>query len=91
MPSAARRDLVLPELGLDQTPVVAGAWLKRPGDRVIEGDRLLEILAEGVTIDLPAPASGVLAETLVAENEELKVGQRLAVIATAGENDGITK
>jgi pyruvate/2-oxoglutarate dehydrogenase complex dihydrolipoamide acyltransferase (E2) component len=86
MQSAARRDLVLPELGLGQTPVVAGIWLKRPGDRAIEGDRLLEIVADGVTVDLPAPASGVLAETLVAENEKLTVGQRLAVIETCGED-----
>jgi 2-oxoglutarate dehydrogenase E2 component (dihydrolipoamide succinyltransferase) len=87
MPSAARHSLVLPELGLGQTPIVAGAWLKRPGDRAIEGDRLLEIVADGVTVDLPAPASGVLTETLVEENEMLTVGQRLAVIETAGEND----
>ncbi len=80
MPRSAHHDLLLPELGLGQTPIVACTWLKSPGSWVIEGDRLLEVLAGSVTIDLPAPASGILAQTLVCENEGLQVGQRLAII-----------
>lgn len=72
--------LVLPDLGLGQRQVVASLWLVEQGAEVAAGDRLLEVLADNVTVDLPAPASGVLAETLVVEDEPLSVGQLLAVI-----------
>ena len=72
--------LVLPDLGIDGQPIVASLWLVEQGDRVEVGDRVLEVLAGAATVDLPAPAGGLLAETLVAEDEPLRVGQRLAVI-----------
>jgi len=72
--------LKLPDLGLPGSPVVASLWLVRRGTRVAQGDALLEVLAGEATIDLPAPASGVLVRKLVAENDSLAIGQRLAVI-----------
>jgi pyruvate/2-oxoglutarate dehydrogenase complex dihydrolipoamide acyltransferase (E2) component len=72
--------LKLPDLGLPDTPVVASLWLVRRGTRVAQGDAILEVLAGEATIDLSAPANGVLARKLVAENDSLSVGQRLAVI-----------
>ncbi len=77
--------LTLPELGLGDRAVVASVWLVERGGEVTAGDRLLEILAGEVTIDLPAPASGLLVETLVDEDEALMVGQPLAVIEAAGD------
>jgi pyruvate/2-oxoglutarate dehydrogenase complex dihydrolipoamide acyltransferase (E2) component len=73
-------ELILPELGLDDLPITASLWLVEPGCSVSAGDPLLEVLAGPITVDLPAPADGVLAETLVEENETLVVGQRLALI-----------
>ena len=55
-------------------------WLVKEGARVVEGDPVVEVMADGVTVDLPAPADGVLLEKLVAEGESLAVGQRLAEI-----------
>jgi pyruvate dehydrogenase E2 component (dihydrolipoyllysine-residue acetyltransferase) len=72
--------LVLPDLGLPAVKILAGSWLAEPGSTVIEGDRLLEIVAGSVTVDLPSPASGILIELLVEEDDELEVGQTLAVI-----------
>lgn len=83
-----RHVLTLPELGLDNRPVVASVWLVERGGEVTAGDRLLEVLAGEVTIDLSAPASGVLLDTLVEEDEPLAVGQPLAVIeGTADPSD----
>jgi 2-oxoglutarate dehydrogenase E2 component (dihydrolipoamide succinyltransferase) len=48
---------------------------------VAEDEPLVEVMADGVTVDLPAPAAGILAEKLVADGQSLTVGQRLAVIA----------
>lgn len=76
----SRHDLILPDLGLEGQPIVASLWLVKPGRRVHEGEQLLEVLAGSAVVDLPSPADGVLVETLVAEDEPLQPGQRLAVI-----------
>lgn len=77
---ARRHILTLPDLGLGPREVVASLWLVELGASLNAGDRLLEVLAGSVTVDLPAPASGVLVETLVIEDEPLAIGQALAVI-----------
>lgn len=76
----SRHYLILPELGIDDQPIVVSLWLIEEGSRVKAGDQVLEVLAGAATVDLPAPADGRLVETLVAEDEPLRVGQRLAVI-----------
>ncbi|MGD9647839.1 MAG: biotin/lipoyl-containing protein [Pirellulales bacterium] len=78
-----RHQLILPDLGLGEIPVTASLWLVEPGSRVTEGDRLLEVLADGVTTDLPSPVSGVLVDVLVSEDDRLAVGQPLAVLEAA--------
>ena len=84
--SGQRHVLRLPELGLSHVPIVASLWLVRRGNEVSEGDRLLEVLAGEVTIDLSAPASGILLEKLVAADEPLVVGQPLAVIEASADD-----
>lgn len=81
--SANRHVLCLPELGLGETSVVASTWLVAKGREVSEGDRVLEILAGEVTVDLSAPAGGILIEKLVADDEPVIVGQPLAVIESS--------
>jgi len=73
-------ELVLPDLGLGQATVKASVWLAPLGREVVAGDRLLEVVAEGVTVDLPAPVSGRLTEQRVAEEDVLSVGQVLGVL-----------
>ena len=72
--------LILPDLGLDDQPIALSMWLAKEGARVAQGDPVVEILAGSVTVDLPAPADGILVEKLVAQGESLAIGQRLAVI-----------
>jgi pyruvate/2-oxoglutarate dehydrogenase complex dihydrolipoamide acyltransferase (E2) component len=72
--------LILPELGLGEVPIRASKWFRSPGQEVIQGDRLLEVLAGGATIELPSPLGGTLARRLVAEGEQVSVGQQLAEI-----------
>jgi pyruvate/2-oxoglutarate dehydrogenase complex dihydrolipoamide acyltransferase (E2) component len=78
--SGSRVELCLPDLDLGDTPVTACSWHVKVGQRVVEGDRLLEVLAGDVTVDLPSPATGVLAERRVEIDDRLTVGQVLAVI-----------
>ena len=83
LPAETRRHVLnLPELGAGEMPVTASVWLVDVGEEVTEGDRLLEVCFGAVSIDLPAPVSGLLVEALVAEDDELTVGQPLGVIET---------
>ena len=78
--SGSRTPLVLPDLGMPEVTILAGGWLVERGSQVAAGDRLLEIVAGCVTINLPSPASGIVAELLVEADDELTVGQVLALI-----------
>lgn len=76
-----RRTVVLmPDLGFIDQPMRASVWLVERGGAVEAGEPLLEILAGAAVVDIPAPATGVLAAKLVAEDEPIEIGQRLAVI-----------
>lgn len=77
-----RVEVKLPDLGLDDLEIVASMWLVEVGAEVSEGDRVLEVLAGNVTVDISTPASGVFVEALVGEDETLTPGQVLAIIET---------
>jgi len=81
--SQGRIELRMPDLDLRGTIVTACSWHAAVGARVVEGDRLLEVLAGEVTVDLAAPASGKLVERCVEVDEQLKINQVLAVIEIA--------
>jgi len=78
--AAERVPLVVPEFGLGAVPVVVSLWLVPPGAAVTAGDRVLELVAGGVTIDLEAPVSGRLAAHLVDEDECVAAGTHVAEI-----------
>jgi pyruvate/2-oxoglutarate dehydrogenase complex dihydrolipoamide acyltransferase (E2) component len=80
---ANRIAITLPDVG---TPRVSfSLWYVRPGDRVIEGDRVAEVLIPGATIDVHAPASGTLAAQEAFPNDALAAGQVLGWIISEGE------
>ena len=74
---------MVPDLGMPEVRLVASLWLVPLGKEVYEGDRLLEIHAGDVTYDLSAPATGLLAEQLVSEDETIEVGQVVGVITSS--------
>lgn len=76
--------IVLPELGA--AAVKLSVWFADPGDVVYEGDRLVEVLAEGATFDVSAPASGRLTARLAHPDDPLQPGQVLGYLET-GEAD----
>jgi pyruvate/2-oxoglutarate dehydrogenase complex dihydrolipoamide acyltransferase (E2) component len=82
--------LVLPELGLGSAPIRVGQWLVEKGREVAAGDRLLEIVAGSATVDLPAPASGILRKMFVLDDDPLMVGQVLGVIETPESDDSVS-
>ena len=77
-----RIEVRLPDLGLPKEPVRLTVWLAAHGSHVDRGEPILEVTAGAVTIDLPAPTCGVLAERIAAEDDLLKTGDPLAIIET---------
>jgi 2-oxoglutarate dehydrogenase E2 component (dihydrolipoamide succinyltransferase) len=55
-------------------------WLKAVGDSVVENEPLIELETDKVTIEIPAPAAGVLAEILKQEADEIAPGELLGRI-----------
>ncbi len=70
--------ITVPELGSDRATF--SLWHGRVGDRVTEGDRVAEVLIPGAVFDVPAPATGVLAERSAQPNDPLKPGQVIGEI-----------
>ena len=85
--STQRHELILPDLGMGATPVVASCWLVEPRSPVTKGDRLLEVVAGAATVDLPSPASGIVTRLLVSEDDLLTAGQVLAIVMGEADED----
>ncbi|MGW2019179.1 2-oxoglutarate dehydrogenase, E2 component, dihydrolipoamide succinyltransferase [Streptomyces sp. NPDC001927] len=81
---ATGTDVVLPALGESVTEGTVTRWLKSVGETVEADEPLLEVSTDKVDTEIPAPASGVLLEIVVAEDETAEVGAKLAVIGAAG-------
>jgi pyruvate/2-oxoglutarate dehydrogenase complex dihydrolipoamide acyltransferase (E2) component len=69
--------ILLPELG---APAVLSVWFAGVGDLVYEGDRLVEVLIDGATFDVAAPATGRLAAQWALPDDPLAPGQALGVV-----------
>jgi pyruvate dehydrogenase E2 component (dihydrolipoamide acetyltransferase) len=78
-------DVVMPQLGETVREGTISAWRKRVGDAVGADEPLFEVETDKVTVDVPAPAAGVLVEILVPVGERVEVGTRLAILRVAGE------
>jgi len=59
-------------------------WLKQEGDHVTVGEVIVEVEAEKVTLEIEAPASGVLTTILAVQGDEVRVDTPVAIITEAG-------
>lgn len=66
-------------------------WLKSVGDAVVENEPLIELETDKVTIEIPAPAGGVLAEILKQEQDEIAPGELLGRIQAGAESSAGVK
>lgn len=76
--------VILPDLGTGpDEPIVVSHWFAARGDEVWEGDRLVEVLVGPATFDVPAPTTGRLAEIRGAEDDRVRPGAILGLVAVA--------
>ncbi len=80
-PPAEKVDILMPESD-EGTESFLERWLKNPGEEVREHEPLLEINTDKVTIEVAAPASGILSEILKQPNEPVQPGEVLGRIDT---------
>ncbi|MDQ2079210.1 2-oxoglutarate dehydrogenase complex dihydrolipoyllysine-residue succinyltransferase [Xanthobacteraceae bacterium Astr-EGSB] len=73
-------DIRVPTLGESITEATIGKWFKKPGDAVAVDEPLVELETEKVTIEVPAPAAGVLSEIAAKDGETVAVGALLGLI-----------
>jgi len=81
-------EIRVPTLGESVTEATVGQWYKQAGDAVTADEPLVELETDKVTVEVPAPASGVLSEIVVKAGDTVAVGSVLGAIA---EGDGKVK
>ncbi|RJE81370.1 2-oxoglutarate dehydrogenase complex dihydrolipoyllysine-residue succinyltransferase [Paracoccus sp. JM45] len=74
----------VPALGESVTEATIATWFKKPGDRVEIDEMLCELETDKVTVEVPSPSAGVLAEIVAAEGETVGPDALLAQIDEAG-------
>lgn len=75
-------DIIMPKSD-EGTESFLESWFKKPGDYVEEHEPLLEINTDKVTMEVSAPASGILKEILKEPNEPIETGEVLGRIEAA--------
>jgi 2-oxoglutarate dehydrogenase E2 component (dihydrolipoamide succinyltransferase) len=78
-------DIMVPTLGESVTTATVARWLKKAGEQVAADEPVVELETDKVTVEVNAPAAGVMEEPAVAEGAEVEVG---ALLGSIGDGSG---
>lgn len=81
---AGSTDVMVPTLGESVTEATVSTWFKAVGDTVVQDEMLCELETDKVSVEVPAPAAGVLAEIVAPEGTTVDATAKLAVISGSG-------
>jgi 2-oxoglutarate dehydrogenase E2 component (dihydrolipoamide succinyltransferase) len=73
-------DVMVPALGESVSEATVSTWFKKPGDAVMQDEMLCELETDKVSVEVPSPVSGVLAEILAPEGTTVAANARLAIV-----------
>jgi 2-oxoglutarate dehydrogenase E2 component (dihydrolipoamide succinyltransferase) len=73
-------EIRVPALGESVTEATIGRWYKHAGEAVTVDEPLVELETDKVTIEVPAPAAGVLSEVVAKDGDKVAVGALLGQI-----------
>ena len=80
-------DVMVPALGESVSEATVSTWFKKPGDAVKQDEMLCELETDKVSVEVPSPVAGVLAEIIAPEGATVDAKARLAIV-TEGGNHG---
>ena len=75
-------DVQVPTLGESVTEATVSTWFKKVGDKVEADEMLCELETDKVSVEVPAPAAGVLAEIFAEEGSTVEASATLAALTT---------
>ncbi|HCI07017.1 MAG TPA: dihydrolipoamide succinyltransferase, partial [Sulfitobacter sp.] len=75
---------MVPTLGESVTEATVSTWFKAVGDTVAQDEMLCELETDKVSVEVPSPAAGVLAEITAPEGSTVDASAKLAVISASG-------
>ena len=73
-------DVMVPTLGESVTEATVSTWFKKSGDAVRQDEMLCELETDKVSVEVPSPVTGVLAEILAPEGATVGPAARLAIV-----------
>ncbi|MEX0302720.1 MAG: 2-oxoglutarate dehydrogenase complex dihydrolipoyllysine-residue succinyltransferase [Leisingera sp.] len=73
--------VMVPSLGESVSEATVSSWFKQVGDTVAQDEMLCELETDKVSVEVPAPAAGVLTEIMAAEGATVQAASQLGVIA----------
>jgi 2-oxoglutarate dehydrogenase E2 component (dihydrolipoamide succinyltransferase) len=76
-------EIRVPTLGESVTEATVGRWFKKAGELVKADEPIVELETDKVTLEVNAPASGVLAEIVAKDGETVSAGALLGQIGDA--------
>lgn len=79
--SGASVDVMVPSLGESVSEATVATWFKQVGDKVAADEMLCELETDKVSVEVPAPSAGVLAEIIAPEGTVVDAKAKLAVIS----------
>jgi 2-oxoglutarate dehydrogenase E2 component (dihydrolipoamide succinyltransferase) len=74
------KEIRVPTLGESVTEATIGQWFKKVGDAVNDGETLLELETDKVTLEVPAPVAGTLGEIIAKDGETVEVNALLGML-----------
>ena len=77
-------DVKVPALGESITEGTLAEWLKKPGEAVAADEPIASLETDKVSVEVPSPVAGVMAETLVGQGDTVAVGAVIARIEEGG-------
>ncbi len=76
--------IVVPTLGESVTEATVAQWLKKEGEAVAADEPVVELETDKVTLEVNAPAAGVLSKIIAKAGSNVEVGALLAEIGAGG-------
>lgn len=73
-------DILVPSLGESVAEAIVAKWYKQVGEQIAAEELLLELETDKITLEVNAPASGIISGIKVEEGESVGVGDLLAIL-----------